>query len=82
MVTSLSEQGKHAKAAQAERGFVAPTNRLLGADHDSTLISTTNLAASRYWCSVKTECEQLLRETLGLTRRVLGPIHGLTQRRL
>ena len=53
--------------------------RLLGAEHEITLTSMTNLAFSLSRCGQEAECEQILRDTLALCWRALGPAHGLTQ---
>ena len=52
--------------------------RLLGAEHEHTLIPAANLAASLSKCDQKAETKQLLRSTLVLSRRVLGPTHEHT----
>ena len=52
---------------------------LLDSEHGETLISAMNLAVSLWHCSRKTEAEQLLRETLALSRCALDPTHEKTQ---
>ena len=59
--------------------FVSST-RLLGAEHEETLISASNLTLSLLRCGLKTEAKQLFRKTLALSRRALGPTHMGTQR--
>ena len=46
---------------------------MLGAEHEGTLRLATNLALSLSRCGLKMEAEQLLRDTLALSRRTLGP---------
>ena len=55
---------------------------LLSAEHEETLISASNLSFSLSECGQKREAQQLLRETLTLSWRALGPTHELTQRAL
>ena len=55
------------------------TTRLLGAEHEETLTSTANLALSLSDSGQKTEAEQLLRETLALSRHAPGPTRKQTQ---
>ena len=62
-----------------EREVLVSRTRMLGAEHESTLISACNLATSLFRCGQKTECAQMLRETLAVSRRALGPTHEVTQ---
>ena len=81
--TSLAGQGKYAEAARIEREVLVSTTRLLGAEHEETLISAFNLAISLSQCrrrGHKAEGQQLLRGTLALSLRALGPTHRFTQR--
>ena len=52
--------------------------RLLGAECEHTLISSSNLAFSLAQCGQKTEAEQIFRDTLALSRRELGQTHKVT----
>ena len=65
-----------------EREVLLQKTRLFGAEHEETLDSATNLAFSLSHCGLKTEAEPFLRDTVALSRRALGPNHGLTQRAL
>ena len=78
---SLSHQGKHVEAVQIQREVLVSTTRLLGAEHEQTLILTNNLAASLLRLIAvrpKVEAEQLLLDTLSLSRRTLGTTYALT----
>ena len=79
MATSLSAQGKHTEAVEIKREVLVSQTRLLGAEHEKTLMSAHNLGFSLSQCGQKTEAEQLLRDTLALSRRALGPAHHITQ---
>ena len=79
LAASLSEQGKHAEAAEIQREVLVQRTRLLGAEHESTLVAATNLATSLSYCGQKAEAGQLFRETLTLARHALGPTHKFTQ---
>ena len=59
-------------------GLVSST-RLLGAEHEKTLKIAQSLAVPLYRHGQHTECEQLLRETMALSRRALDPAHDQTQ---
>ena len=78
LATSLSRQGKHAGAAEIQREVLAQKTRLriLGAEHESTLTSATNMVATLSNSGQKAEAEQLLRDMLALARRALGPTHA------
>ena len=65
---------------EIEREVLVKKTRLLGAEHEETLISASNLASSLLWCDPKTETAQLFRDTLPLSRGALGLTHELTQR--
>ena len=52
--------------------------RLLGAEHQETLISAKNLARLVWRCSLKNEAEQFLRDTRALARRTPGTNHEHT----
>ena len=80
MATTLPTQGKHAEAAEIQREVLFSTTRLLGAEHEHTLMMATNLEASLLQCGLKTEAGQILRETLVLSRRALGPAREGTLR--
>ena len=75
-------QGKYAETVEIQRELVVHKTRLLGAEHESTLIVANNLALMLSVCDQKTEGEQLLRETLTLALRALGPNREFTQRLL
>ena len=79
MAASLSGQGKYAKALEIEREVLVSTTRLLGAEHEQSLGLANTLALSLWRCGLKTEAEQLLCETLALSRRAFGPNHKFTQ---
>ena len=79
LAASLSQQGKHAEAAEIEREVLVSTTRLLGAEHEETLRLATNLAFSLSQCGQKTEGEQLLHDTLALSRCAIDPAHNHTQ---
>ena len=64
---------------EIEREVLVLKTRLLGAEHEETVISATNLAVSLSRCGQNTVCEQLLRDTLVLSRRALGPTHERAQ---
>ena len=49
--------------------------RVLGADHQRTLATTGNLAASLYGQGKHSEAEMMRRELLDVQRRVLGSEH-------
>ena len=53
-------------------------NRLLGEKHEEALISANNLAVSLWQCGQRTGAEQLLRGTLALCQRALGPARKQT----
>ena len=76
MAVSLPGQGKHTEAAEIKREVLASTTRLLGADHEHTLATATNLASSLCQYGQKTKAVQILRETLALSQRALGPNHS------
>ena len=63
---------------EIEREVLVQKTRLLSAEHESTLAAAINLAFSLSQCGQKAEAEQLLRETLALARRALGPTHERT----
>ena len=65
-------------AVEINREVLVQRTRLLGAEHEETLASTRTLAISLSLCGRKAEAEQLLRDTLVLARRVLGPTHQFT----
>ena len=69
----------HAETAEMEREVLVQKTSLLGAEHEDTLTSASNLAASLSQCGLKTEADQLLRDTLARTRRALGPAHEVSQ---
>ena len=67
---------------EIEREVLVQKTRLLGAEHESTLIlpdNKGNLVCSLLLCDHKTEAEQLLREMLAPFLRALGPTHEVTQ---
>ena len=77
----LSLQGRHAAAAvEIERDVLVRKTRLLGAEHKETLITAANLGVSLASCGQKAEGVQLLRDTLALSQRALGPNHWHTLR--
>ena len=61
-----------------EREVLVRKTRLFGADHQVTLISASNLAISLSNSGENAECEQILRDTVALSRRALGPTHDFT----
>ena len=72
-------QGKYTGAAEIEREVLVSLSRLLGAEHEETLISASNLAVSLSNSGHEMECEKALRETLALSRRVHSPTHEIAQ---
>ena len=79
MAVSLPSQGKHVQAENIERELLVSATRMLGAEHENTLISAKNLAVWLLDCGQKTEGEQFLRDTPALFRRTLGSNHEQTQ---
>ena len=67
---------------EIEREVLVLKTRLLGAEHEGAMISASNLAVSLLKCGQSTECEELLRDTLAMSRRTLCPTHERTQRLL
>ena len=59
-------------------GLIRQT-RLLGAEHEGTLASTSNLACALWQCGQKTEAEYPFRSALTLSRHALGPVRKVTQ---
>ena len=62
---------------EIEREVLVKKTRLLGAEHEETLISASNLADSLSRCGQNAEGTQRYCEALALSRRALGPAHGL-----
>ena len=54
----------------------------LGAKHETTLLTASNLAFSLLQCGQKTEAGKLLCDTEALCRLALGPTHWLTPSKL
>ena len=79
LAISLRMQGECAGATEIQREVLISTTGLLGAEHETTLIAATNLAHSLSQCSQGREDRQLLRATLAVSRRALGPAHDQTQ---
>ena len=65
---------------EIEREVLVLRTRLLGAEHEGTLLSASNLPVSLAQCGPKAEAGQLLRDTLVLSQRALGPTHEHTLR--
>ena len=79
LAASLLKQGKHAETAGIQRKVLVSTTRLLGAEHENTLISMANLACTLFLCGQNAEGKQILLETMALSRRAIGPAHEQTQ---
>ena len=61
-----------------EREVLAVMQRVLGAEHPSTLTTAVNLAASLMHQGKHDEAEKMQREVLAVEKRVLGAEHPST----
>ena len=77
---AYSAQGRHAEAAELFRELLAAFQRLVGADHENTLMVALNLGSTLRNQGKNSEAEAVLRDTLPRMQRVLGPEHEHTLR--
>jgi tetratricopeptide (TPR) repeat protein len=72
LALSLKHQGKHDEAEKMQREVLAVMQRVLGAEHPSTLTTADNLAACLLHQGKHDEAEKMHREVLAVKKRVLG----------
>ena len=78
LAAAYMAQGRDAEAAELFRGFLAAFQRLVGSDHQNTLIVAMNLGSTLQNQGKGSEAEAVLRDTLPRLQRVHGPEHGHT----
>ena len=78
LASAYMAQGRYAEAEELYRKLLAATQRLVGADHEDTLIVALNLAMALRNQGKNSEAEAVLRDILLKMQRANGPEHEET----